>query len=139
MDKPLSQLVFYDGNCGLCDRVVQFLLKVDKHQIFMFAPLQGKTAAHYLQHLPPKFKTVDSLVLVENFQTGHPQVHVLAKGALRIAWLLGGLWKLIGWLSFLPSFLFNWAYRLVARNRHHLFPQTLCILPPPGQEKRFLR
>lgn len=47
-----EHLVFYDGECGLCDRVVQTLLKVDTHERFVFAPLQGKTAEKLLQDLP---------------------------------------------------------------------------------------
>lgn len=138
MQDHLSHLVFYDGNCGLCDQVVQTLLKADKHERFVFAPLQGSTAAKFISHLPPELKSVDSLILVEDYRSDYPQVYVLAKGALRIAWLLGGIWTLVGWLSFLPSFLFDWAYRLVARNRHRLFPQTECMLPKPDQKERFL-
>ncbi len=138
MDDRLSHLVFYDGTCGLCDRIVQILLKIDEHQRFVFAPLQGQTADKYLQNLPPEFKNVDSLILIENYRSSQPKTYVLAKGALRIAWLLGGVWVFVGWLSFLPAFLFNWAYRLVARNRHRFFPQTECLLPQPNQRERFL-
>lgn len=138
MNKRLCHLVFYDGNCGLCDQVVQTLLKADKQERFVFAPLQGSTAAKFIAHLPPELKSVDSLILIENYRSDHPQIDVLSKGALRIAWLLGGPWMLVGCLSFLPSVLFDWAYRLVARHRHQLFPQTECMLPKPDQKERFL-
>jgi predicted DCC family thiol-disulfide oxidoreductase YuxK len=137
MNDSFNHLVFYDGSCGLCDYVVQFLLKVDKQQRFAFAPLQGQTAARYLQHLPPEMKRVDSLILVENYHST-PKIFMLSQGALRIAWVLGGLWVLIGWLSFLPSVLFDWAYRLVARNRHRWFAQTHCVVPLAEQKDRFL-
>jgi predicted DCC family thiol-disulfide oxidoreductase YuxK len=133
-----SHLVFYDGQCGLCDQTVQQLLKVDKNEIFDFAPLQGTTAAIYLKDIPFELKNIDSFILIENYKTNDRKIYVLANGILRICWLLGGGWMLIGWLSFLPSFLFNWAYRLVARNRHRFFPQTQCFLPPPNQKDRFL-
>lgn len=133
-----SHLVFYDGECGLCDHVVQFLLKVDKHQRFAFAPLQGTTASKYLQKLPPELRFIDSLILVENYASGDPRVYLLGKGALRIVWLLGWPWVLIGWLSFLPAVLFDWAYRLVALNRHRFFPAKECTLPRADQKERFL-
>ncbi|CUI17102.1 Conserved hypothetical membrane protein [Candidatus Protochlamydia naegleriophila] len=138
MYKPFSHLVFYDGECGLCDRVVQLLLKLDKHGRFVFAPLKGETAAFYLKNLPDKYKGKDSLILIEDYQSSHPQTYVLAKGALRICWLLGGIWSLVGCLSFLPSVFFDWAYRLVAQNRHRFFSAKECVLPPKNQGGRFL-
>lgn len=134
----MSHLVFYDGQCGFCDQVVHVLLKADKRRIFLFAPLQGKTAALMLKDLPDEMKGVDSLVLIEDYQLPTQRYYVLGKGALRIAWLLGGWWWLIGWISFLPAGLYNWAYRLVARNRHRIFPNLSCVIPDPQQKQRFL-
>lgn len=132
-----KHLVFYDGECGFCDQVVQFLLKVDRKEQFLFAPLQGKTAAKVLQKLPDQYKQVDSLVLVENYATNKQHFYVLGKASFRILWLLGGSWRLLGWICFLPSFLYNWGYRLVARNRKKLMPEA-CILPDPKSQDRFL-
>lgn len=45
MNKDLSKLkiVFYDGNCGLCQRSVEYLYVSDKKAILHFAPLNGIT------------------------------------------------------------------------------------------------
>jgi predicted DCC family thiol-disulfide oxidoreductase YuxK len=138
MDKQYSHLVFYDGECGLCDRAVQFLLRFDTKKLFAFAPLQGSTAGTYLQQLPPEYKQVDSMILIENYQTSFSKTFIMAKAVFRIFWLMGGAWVLLGWLSFLPSILFDWGYRLVARNRHRLFSPDSCTIPPPDQKDRFL-
>lgn len=138
MSQPFSHLVFYDGDCGLCDRVVQFLLKEDKQNRFVFAPLQGETASKYLKNLPLEIRFTDSLILIENYRSPYPRVYMLAKGVLRIAWLLRWPWLLIGWLSFFPGWIFDWIYRLVASNRHYFFPNTQCIIPPKNQKNRFL-
>ena len=38
------ELVFYDGDCGLCHRTVRFLLARDPEgSLFLFAPLFGET------------------------------------------------------------------------------------------------
>lgn len=132
-----KHLVFYDGECGLCDHIVQFLLSVDKKEKFLFAPLQGKTAAELLQELPEQYKQVDSLILVENYGTERQHFYVLGKAAFRICWLLGGFWAIPGAISFLPAFLYNWGYRLVARNRKHFLSET-CILPKTQYRNRFL-
>lgn len=131
-------LVFYDGACGLCDHAVQFILNHDHQSLFDFAPLQGKTAAKSLQTLPSEVRTADSLILIENYHTNKPEIYIFGKGALRILWLLGGVWSLPGAISWLPSWLYDWGYRLVAKNRHRLFDNDRCVIPPPDQKKRFL-
>lgn len=131
-----NHLVFYDGHCGLCDRTVQFLLKIDTDKNFVFAPLQGETAKILLLSLPEVYKSADSLILMENYNS-NPQFYVLGKGALRICWLLGGPWAFLGVLNFLPSFLYNWVYRIVAHNRRKLF-KSACVLPDPSLKDRFL-
>lgn len=130
----MKHLVFYDGACGFCDHVVQWLLKKDQKQIFLFAPLQGKTADTLLQGISRE----DSLVLVENYQTPYQKTYLFGKAAFRILWLLGGFWTLLGWISFLPPFLYDWGYRLVARNRHRFLSKEVCPLPDPKQRERFL-
>lgn len=130
-------IVFYDGQCGLCDHTVQFLLHADKKKLFHFAPLQGRTAQRVLKELSPDQQKEDSLVLVENYGSSTEKFYLLGKASLRILWLLDGPWLLLGWLSFLPSFLYDWIYRLIARHRHRFFGTT-CSLPNPAFRGRFL-
>lgn len=134
----MKHLLFYDGTCGLCDHAVQFLLWADKRELFVFAPLQGTTARNVLKDLPSEYKQADSLILVENYRHPSQKFYILGKGALRIFWLLGGLWTLLGVISFLPTFLYNWAYRIIARNRHHFFSQEQCVIPNRKNRHRFL-
>lgn len=133
-----KHLVFYDGECGMCDRVVQFLLKVDSNELFIFAPLQGKTAEKALSSVSIEVKQADSVILIENYFSPQHQVYIFGKAAFRIMWLLGGLWALPGSISFLPALLYDWGYRLVAKNRHLLFRQDICIIPSPEHKDRFL-
>ncbi|KAF3362965.1 hypothetical protein PHSC3_000499 [Chlamydiales bacterium STE3] len=127
-----KHLVFYDGECGFCDQTVQFLLKRDTDKRFLFAPLKGETANHYLKQIP---SGTDSLVLIENYQTPQEKLFLYGKAALRILWLLGGRWTLLGMLSFLPSFFYDWAYRLVARYRYRFY-SAACRIHPLESSKR---
>lgn len=136
--KRLVHLVFYDGDCGLCDHIVQFLLERDKEEIFVFSSLQGETAAQYLKHLPAEIRFTDSLILIENYKSSYPRVSIQSKGVLRIAWLLGWPWILLGWLSFFPGWLFDWAYALVAANRHRIFRDAACVISFGEHKDRFL-
>ncbi len=134
----MQHLLFYDGECGLCDHLVQFVLKVDKQKAFAFAPLQGQTAKKYLEKLPNEVKTADSLILIENYRSSDSKILIYGKGAFRTLWLVGGIWVLFGWISFLPPCLYNWAYFLVAKNRHRLFSKNYCRLTDFSENSRFL-
>lgn len=128
-------LLFYDGECGLCDHAVQQVLRLDRQHLFVFAPLQGTTAKPFLKQLP---LSLDSLVLVENFRGDTQRVYVMSQAVFRTAWLLGGGLALLGVFSFLPGWVFDWAYRVVARHRHLFFRNTECQIPDPSQKGRFL-
>lgn len=137
MSDSSKHLVFFDGECGFCDHTVNLLLSIDKNKKFIFAPLQGTTAREVLKDLPERYRGEDSLVLVENYNSPEQKFYVLGKGAFRIFWLLGGWWAFIGWISFLPSFLYDWGYRFIARNRKYFFRDS-CQLPPQDSKERFL-
>ncbi len=115
-------VIFFDGECPLCNRAVRFLASRDKKEKFAYAPLQGETAKKTFGQPP----ALDTLVLVE----GNRPLYY-GKGALRICWYLGGAWRLLGALSFLPTLLADGIYRLIAKNRH-LFGKTVPELKDLG-------
>jgi predicted DCC family thiol-disulfide oxidoreductase YuxK len=133
----MDHLLFYDGQCGLCDKAVQFVLRHDTDERFAFAPLQGETARTVLNNLTPEQKSLDTLILVENYKTPDEKMYFLGKGALRVAWLLGGKWKGIGWMNYLPAPIVDLGYRAVAKNRHRFFDNS-CVVPNPSTQHRFL-
>ncbi|MCD6051631.1 MAG: hypothetical protein K0Q55_3040, partial [Verrucomicrobia bacterium] len=57
-------LVLFDGDCGLCQRSVRFLLAEDRAKAFSFAPLQGATAAPILERHRLAEAPLRSMVLV---------------------------------------------------------------------------
>jgi predicted DCC family thiol-disulfide oxidoreductase YuxK len=117
----IRHLLFYDGTCPLCNRAIRFVLAADKKRCFYFAPLNGTTAKEKLAHLRLKNPSLDTLVLLEKEGTEKEALLIEGRGALRILWLLGGKYALIGWLSFLPPFFFDACYRVIARYRFRLF------------------
>ena len=129
-------LLFYDGHCGLCDGAVRFLARVDKKQHFLFAPLDGNHAQRLLANLSDEDRSAESFILLEEYSTA-PRCYLYGKAALRIAWLLGGPWRLVGLFHFLPSCLYNWVYRFIARHRYSLFGLRACTLQR-GRDARFL-
>jgi len=132
----MKHLIFYDQPCPLCNRAVRFVLRADTKEEFGFAPLDGETATKELQGLYLKHPDLDTLVLLQDYGEEKEQTLIEGKAVLRIFWLLRGKYTLIGWLSFLPSPLFDWMYRIVARHRYKIFPPAVPYRTDPN---RFLK
>lgn len=127
----MKHLILYDGTCGMCHRVVQWVLRHDKKGIFIFAPLQEYPN-------PSGDPLEDSVILLENWRAENERKWVFAKAAFRILWLTGGVWTLIGWKWVLPSWLIDPLYRFVAKRRKVWFPEQDCLIPNEVDKKRFL-
>jgi predicted DCC family thiol-disulfide oxidoreductase YuxK len=128
-------LVLYDGECGLCDRSVQWLLRHDRQGLLRYAPLQGTTARAFVE----RTDAYDTIVFVEKGDDGAVRVSRRSRAAFRIFAQLGGVWRVIGWLRFLPAGLTDLVYRFVAARRIRWFGRVdACRLPDPSVRARFL-
>ncbi len=124
-------IVFFDGHCCLCHRLVRFILREDRPGRFSFAPLQGETAR---QLLPPLPESPATLVL---WDAG--EMHTESGAALRILGRLGGIWRLTWAYYLLPLKMRDAVYRWLARNRYRWFGRTdTCPRPAPQTADRFL-
>ncbi len=128
-------LVLYDGECGLCDRTVQFLLRHDKKGVLKYAALQGETARPFVGDHPD----IDTMMLVEKLDDGAIRVSSRSRGVFRTLAKLGGFWWVVSWLRILPVFLSDFGYRFVANRRIRWFGRVdACRLPDPSTRQRFL-
>lgn len=132
-------LLLYDGVCGLCDRVVQFVLARDGRDSFRFAPLQGQTAHRVLARHAIDAAELDTFHLV--LDVGRPTERVFSRGQGAIVTLrrLPGPWRALGaFLSLFPRALVDAGYRLVARSRYRIWGKAeACVLPSPQQRAKF--
>lgn len=129
-------IVFYDGACGLCERVVRFVLAEDRAGVFQLAPL-GSPAFERL--VPPEARAAlpDSIVV----RTRDGELLVRARAAIEIGTALGGLWRVAATMvMLLPPELADRAYDVVAARRRRLFapPSAACPLVPARLRGRFL-
>ncbi|MCP4201577.1 MAG: DUF393 domain-containing protein [bacterium] len=133
-----THVVFYDGVCGLCDRTVQLLLRIDRTRALSFAPLQGKAAAE-LKRRHRITRDLKTLLFVESYGTDRELVSSHSTGVLRILARLGGVWGAVSWLRIVPRPLRDLVYRTVARHRYHWFGRfDHCKLPDADLSDRFL-
>ncbi len=137
---PKRPVLLYDGQCGLCNRVVRWLLRTDRTGRLSYAPLQSAPAQEYLRRHGLPTADFDSLVFVPDWANPAAGNHLLrTDGALAAAAEVGGIWRLITWTRVLPRGLRDPCYRLVARLRYALFGEYRpSPLPDPAWAKRFL-
>lgn len=129
-----KKIMLFDGVCNLCNRSVQFIIKRDKKQQFLFASLQGKTGQQLLQqfHLPAN--DLNSFILIEG-----DKVYKRSTGALRMLKALGGGWQLFYAFIIVPPFIRDGVYNWIARNRYKWYgKREECMIPTPELRQRFL-
>lgn len=125
-------IVLYDGTCGLCHRSVQWLVKRDRGQIW-YAPLQGDTAAALRERFPIP-ETLESVVLLDG-----DRMFLRSKVFLHAARYLTRPWRWVYHLRWLPAFLLDPFYRVVARLRYRLFGRhDTCRIPTVAQRSHML-
>lgn len=134
--RELSQegpVVFYDGECGLCDRSVQALIRLDKGHRLRYATLQGETATRLLGALEGESGTWSVKLLDEG------RLYDRSTAAIRAAMRAGGVGRLFGVFLLVPRFVRDGVYRWIAKNRLRWFGGVeACMLPTMALRKRFL-
>jgi predicted DCC family thiol-disulfide oxidoreductase YuxK len=132
-------LVLYDGVCGLCNRLLQFLLAVDHRAVFDFASLQSATGRAIVERAGGHPDDLNSFFIFANYRTPRARLIAKAEAALFVAGELGWPWKLAGLMRALPSAWLDRMYDLVARNRYRVFGRyEQCLAPRPEFRNRFV-
>jgi predicted DCC family thiol-disulfide oxidoreductase YuxK len=148
-----STVVFYDGVCGLCNRLVRFLIRRDTHARLRFAPLQGTLARTVLPARGYDLSELDTVYVITPFawppiqdgatgKGGQPQPEVLSRSRAILHALaeLGPGWRLMAAMGGLvPRQVSDAIYNAVARRRYRTFGKfEACPVPPPEWRGRFI-
>jgi predicted DCC family thiol-disulfide oxidoreductase YuxK len=136
----MHPIILYDGVCGLCNRLVRFVLKRDRNDRFRFAALQSNFARKLLERHGRAPDDLDTFYLV--LDEGQSTERLLARNEATIAVLeeLGGIWRIFGeLLRLFPRRFGDWQYNLIARSRYRMFGRyDSCPLPDPKARHKFL-
>ena len=129
-----KSLVLFDGVCNLCNASVKFIVKHDKKEQFLFASLQSDVAKELLLQYNSKKITMDSIILIEN-----NAFYEKSTAALRISKKLNGSYKLLYIFIIIPTFIRDWVYNYIAKNRYKWYgKKDTCMIPTPALKNRFL-
>lgn len=121
-DDASGPVLFFDAECGLCNRCVRLLLRLDRLGRLRFAPLQGATAQTYLRMHGLPTEDFDSMVLVPDWAERARGNHFFRTDAVLVALReAGGIGRVFGGLHALPAAWRDPFYRGVARCRYAIF------------------
>lgn len=132
-DPARHPILFFDGECVLCNSTVDLLLSIDTQETFYFATLQGTTADELLPDQP------DSPLKWSFLYLDGDGLHRESEAALKLTERLGPPWKLLNLMRIIPRWIRDPVYRFIARHRYRLFgTKDACRAPKPSEEHRFL-
>jgi predicted DCC family thiol-disulfide oxidoreductase YuxK len=111
MNQPV---VFFDGDCSICSRLVKFLLK--RSRKLQVVSLQSDIAKTVLNQNYTAILALNTMVLFEN-----ETFYLKSTAVLRIFRKMHGAWPLLSIFRIIPLFVRDKLYDIVARNRHKWF------------------
>ena len=129
-----KSIVLFDGICNLCNSAVQFILKRDPKERFVFASLQSDAAKKILLQYKVKKIDMNSIILIED-----GQVYDKSNAVFNICRHLQSPWSIFWVLKFLPLFLRDKLYDVTAKHRYHWFgKKESCTMLIPEYKNRFI-
>lgn len=130
MSNPI--IIFYDGPCGLCNRLVNRLLRLDYKKRLKFSPLQGQTAETILPR--GLSEDLNTMVFLKD-----GRLYTKSDAVLEVLKTLGGVFSLFYIFKLIPRGIRDSIYDFVSKNRIRWFG-TLdgCRIPTKEERDRFL-
>ena len=123
----VENIIYYDGECGLCHMAVKFILKVDSKNKFYFSPLSN---------FDNNFKNIDSIILKSG-----DKVFYESQAIIMVFENIDNNWNYLAKvLKIFPISVLDIAYRWVSRNRTKISVKEVssCPIVPSYYRKRFI-
>jgi predicted DCC family thiol-disulfide oxidoreductase YuxK len=134
-----QNLILYDGVCGLCNRLNQFVLPRDTRNVFDFASIQSDAGRQVLTRLGRNPDDLTTFYVVVGYRGAAAVMLSKARAALFVMKALGAPWRWLGMFGVLPNALLDAVYDVVARNRYRLFGRSeSCLMPAAKYKHRFI-
>ena len=123
----VENIIYYDGECGLCHMAVKFILRVDSKNKFYFSPLSN---------FDNKLKNIDSIILKSG-----DKVFYESQAIIMVFENIDNNWNYLAKvLKIFPINVLDIAYRWVSRNRTKISVKeaSSCPIVPGYYKKRFI-
>ena len=132
-----DRVIFFDGYCVACNKLVDFLLDKDSIGSFRLATLQSEIAKIILPASGYPLQSVQNLDNVVYIRLG--KLIIKSDAMLSIAADIGGLYKATALLYVIPKWIRDVIYDAFARRRYGWFGKNeFCRVPSANALTRFL-
>lgn len=129
-----SKIVFFDGVCNICNQSVDYILKKAKNNNLFIASLQSQFSQSFLSE-ELQSEGLDTFLYYngKEFSRASEAVFEVTKE------LKGVIPFLIRLFRFLPRFITDRVYYIIAKNRYKLAgKRSACRIPTKEELSRFL-
>ena len=128
------KIILFDGVCNLCNGLVQFIIKIDKKEVFKFSSLQSDFGQKILLENNLDTKDLNSFIFLDQ-----GKLYQKSTPALKMYKSIGSFWQLLYILIIVPRPIRDWIYSFIANNRYKWFgKQESCWIPTPELKSRFI-
>lgn len=129
-------IILFDGVCNLCNNSVNFIIKKDKQNYFLFASLQSDAAKKLLLQLNAKnyLNNLDSVILIKD-----NVIYTKSSAALYILKKINFPYSIFFIFIVFPKFFRDFFYDIIAKYRYKWFgKKEMCMIPTKEILGKFL-
>ena len=129
-----KKIILFDGVCNLCNSLVNKIIRLDKHDKFLFASLQGKKGKEIIKEFNLQEKNIDSIVLYSD-----KEIKIKSRAVIYIIYNINPLFKFIIIFRIIPSFILDIIYDFVSKRRYRWFgKKNKCMIPDKNIQSKFI-
>ncbi len=127
--KQKKRIIIFDGICGLCNKSIDILIKLDTQNRFHYTSNQGEFVKTL--DIEPE---LDSIIYYED-----GILYYKSTAILKILQALGGLWSMTTVFYLIPRILRDAIYDIIAKYRYRIFGKMeSCRMPKKDEKKLFI-
>ena len=127
-------IILFDAVCVICNGWAKFLIKYDKKIQFKLVSAQSELGTALLKHYQMSTEHYTTMVVIKD-----GKLYTESTALLKVMQHLGFPFSLMNAGYFIPRFIRDFLYRLVALNRYKLFGKTdSCLIPSHENKRHFL-
>jgi|AP95_1055475.scaffolds.fasta_scaffold03402_7 predicted DCC family thiol-disulfide oxidoreductase YuxK len=129
-----KSVILFDGYCNLCNSQVNSILRFDSKKFFYFSNLDSSFSKKVIKENKVESLEGKTIILFHN-----NKIIIKSNAAIKIAYLLGGFFKIFIIFKILPNFIRDGIYDVISRNRYRWFGKSdSCYIPKKEILDRFI-
>ena len=129
-----KSVILFDGYCNLCNSQVNSILRFDSKKFFYFSNLDSSFSKKVIKENKVESLEGKTIILFHN-----NKIIIKSNAAIKIAYLLGGFFKIFIIFKILPNLIRDGIYDVISRNRYRWFGKSdSCYIPKKEILDRFI-